>query len=207
MRIKKKKNKNKHIVLFSGGTDSTAVVSYLLEIQQIPKDSVIALTFKVSSAQNKEELRTARKLVKHFGVEHLVIPLEVSYGKGRLLKGRGKGMKSPKNLVVPFRNLLFFTKAMNWLLSEGYQGVLYCGSHKGSAFVDNSPKVIRYMEKVIGLCSGGRFSLETPLLKTTKPEIAAHLLHTGLLPHTYSCYTGKKSHCGKCHACKGRVIL
>lgn len=185
----------KHVLLLSGGLDSTTLLWELLYSQ---KDiSVECLTFDYGQRHSRE-IDHARRLAKAAGCHHVVI--KIPQLQGSYLTG-GE-LTDPASTVVPNRNMIFLSIAANYV---GDGGHLYFGCHAADheVYPDCRPDFIASISNALKLSCN--VTLHCPFVNTTRQQIVAkaRLLKVPV-EDTWSCYTGGEHPCGYCPACQGR---
>jgi 7-cyano-7-deazaguanine synthase len=203
----------KSVIIFSGGIDSTVILSVRL---QKTKEDVIALFFDYGSKHNEQELRAATQIARLFNIQLQVV--QVGF-LGNLLKSdllqKEKDVVQEgsdderKRVFVPFRNGIMLSLAIAYADSIGYDDV-YIGTHRHvdleRTYPDCTKDFIDGFNSVACLGTYNNISVRAPLADLTKPQIVT--LGLGLdspLHLTYSCYNGGEKHCGKCGTCLDRL--
>src|SRR6185369_1339060 len=198
----------KAVVLLRGGIDSTTLLYYLRSLNW----EVRALSVFYGQRHSRE-LDSAFRICRQLGVEHDTCNLDA-------LKPLLKGSSQTDNVavpeghyadpvmrvtVVPNRNMIMLAVAAATAISNGASHVAYA-AHAGdhAVYPDCRPEFIRAMDGALKLCHyDGGVSLMNPFATITKAEIVRHGLQLKV-PYelTYSCYTGKEKHCGRCGTCQ-----
>lgn len=212
--------KEKAMVLFSGGVDSTSCLG--LAIERYGKECVVPLSIMYGQ-KHKKELEAARKILDYYelkGMELDLTPLfaysgssllshstqdipEESYA-AQLQKQNG----APVSTYVPFRNGVFLASAASLALSVGCSCIYY-GAHQddaaGSAYPDCSESFFAGMNSAVYEGSGKALRLEAPFIHCNKAQVVKEGLRLGV-PYelTWSCYEGKERPCGRCGTCIDR---
>lgn len=212
--------KEKAMVLFSGGVDSTTCLG--LAIERFGKEWVVPLSI-VYGQKHEKEVEAARKILTYYGLEGMELDLtpvfaysdcsllahsrqeipEESYAD-QLKKRQG----APVSTYVPFRNGLFLSCAASMALSMGCSHVYY-GAHQddaaGSAYPDCSEVFFHSMSQAVYEGSGRALQLEAPFLHCNKAQVVKEGLRLHV-PYdlTWSCYEGGEHPCGRCGTCLDR---
>jgi len=110
---------------------------------------------------------------------------------------------------VPFRNGNLLSAAAALALVEG-AGCIYYGAHaedaRGFAYPDCTPEFNGAMANAIYIGTYHQVRLLTPLQWLNKKEIVETAQRLNAPVHlTYSCYSGRELHCGKCPTCVSRI--
>ena len=212
--------KDKALVLFSGGVDSTTCLAMVID--KYGKENVVALSVSYGQKHSRE-LEAAKKIAGMFEVEHIAIDLApiFTYSDCSLLNHSDREIPkesyekqlletdgAPVDTYVPFRNGLFLSAAASIALSKECT-VLYYGAHHddaaGNAYPDCSEDFNNAINSAIYEGSGHQLRVEAPFVKKTKKDIVK--LGIGLnVPYelTWSCYEGGDKPCGKCATCIDR---
>ena len=111
-----------------------------------------------------------------------------------------------KSTVVPFRNGIMLAIAAGIAESNGLKRVMianHAGDH--SIYPDCRLKFVNAMSESMSAGTYENITIYAPYTLLSKKEIAEHGKALGLdYTETYSCYKGKKRHCGKCGTCVER---
>lgn len=193
------------VLIYSGGLDSTVL---LYEY----KESIrLAITFTYGAKQDEEQLKCAQNNCKLLGIKHLSLPLDFigRYFKSSLLKGgaeiphEGYDEDNMRSTVVPFRNGIMLSIAAGLAESEGLDTVLLA-NHSGdhSIYPDCRGEFIDAIDKAVrnGTYAGVR--IVSPYKNLNKRDIALKGKKMDVpFEKTYSCYEGRRKHCGLCATC------
>lgn len=200
----------KSIVVFSGGMDSTVLLTFLKR----RGDDVKALSVDYGQ-RHRRELEAANKIATHFGVEHRVADLR---GLLPLLGGSSQtshdvdvpkghyAEESMKKTVVPNRNMILLAVAGAWAISTKSDCVAYA-AHSGdhAIYPDCRPIFADILNLALSCADWHKVVIERPFIDMTKAQICAVGERYGApLEMTYSCYEGREHHCGKCGTCVER---
>ncbi|RUM28650.1 MAG: queuosine biosynthesis protein [Aquifex sp.] len=192
--------KEKIVVLFSGGVESTALL-----IHYASKNNILyPLYVRFGYSWEDEELKRAKNVL--FYLKKSVKNLRnLATVKVKSLSKRLKGFPSTeKELEIPMRNLLLCSQAAIY----GYRkGIFRCaiGSLGMYPFPDNKREYFDKLEELISQGLNKTFTIETPFFGMKKEEIIR--LYGNLMPlHlTFSCIKPIKGKpCGKCIKCRER---
>ena len=215
-----KKDKQKAVVLLSGGLDSTTV----LAIAKTAGYACYCLSFSYGQRQSVE-LDRARQNAKKMGAAgHLVLNLDLDKIGGSALTG---DMEVPKErsseemeasipvTYVPGRNTIFLSHAMAWAEVIGaFEIFIGINVLDYSGYPDCRPDFLTAFEKVAnlgtraGVESGRDFKIHAPLMDLSKKEIIIKGKALGVdYSTTHSCYDPdeKGLACGLCDACQLRL--
>lgn len=212
--------KEKAMVLFSGGVDSTTCLG--LAIERYGKENVIPLSI-IYGQKHAKELEAARKILDYYEIEGMELDLssvfansdssllshshkeipEESYAR-QMEKGNGAFVDT----YVPFRNGLFLAAAASMALSMGCSCIYY-GAHQddaaGSAYPDCSEAFFNSMNRAVCEGSGRTLRMEAPFISCNKAQVVKEGLRLQV-PYelTWSCYEGDERPCGRCATCIDR---
>ena len=198
------------IIVFSGGMDSTV----LLADSQDKKKEVVAISYDYGSKHNVRELAAARQTCLGLGIDHKIITLDFinALFSSDLLRSGGEipdGMydePSMKSTVVPFRNGILLAIAVGYAESIG-AGEVVLGSHIGDHFIypDCRPEFNEAFSQAAFLGTDEKVRVKFPFSNLDKREIAEIGRKLGVdFAKTWTCYKGRKIHCGVCGACSER---
>ncbi|MDD5707473.1 MAG: 7-cyano-7-deazaguanine synthase QueC [Kiritimatiellae bacterium] len=198
------------VVLVSGGMDSVTALYHAIRKYRV----VGALSFDYGAKHNARELPLARYHCRKLGVPHEVIRLGFvdRLFKSDLLKSGGSvpdGHYEQGNMrrtVVPFRNGIMLSVAAGYAESVGATGVViaaHAGDH--AIYPDCRESFMLAMGHAIRLGSYTKIALLRPFIAMTKAQIARRGAALGVdFAKTWSCYKGRRVHCGTCGTCVER---
>ncbi len=212
--------KEKAMVLFSGGVDSTTCLG--LAIERFGKESVIPLSIAYGQKHQKE-VEAAKKILGYYGLQGMELDLTpvFAYSNCSLLSHSNQDIPqesyasqlegnqgTPVSTYVPFRNGLFLSCAASMALSVGCTCIYY-GAHKddaaGSAYPDCSEAFLTSMDSAVYEGSGKALRIIAPFITCNKAQIVKEGLRLHV-PYelTWSCYEGSEHPCGRCATCLDR---
>jgi len=212
--------KEKVMVLFSGGVDSSTCLA--LAAEQYGKENVVPLTI-VYGQKHQKEADAARKVLEYYGLKGMELDLTpvFAYSDCSLLSHAQKEIPKesyasqlekqngkPVDTYVPFRNGLFLASAASMALSVGCSCIYY-GAHQddaaGSAYPDCSEAFLNSMHQAVYEGSGGQLSICAPFINCNKAQVVREGLRLQV-PYelTWSCYEGGDRPCGRCATCMDR---
>lgn len=212
--------KERAMVLFSGGVDSTTCLG--IAIEKYGVKNVVALSISYGQKHIKE-IEAARRIVTHYGVEHITLDLQEIFKDSNcsLLEHSEEEIpheayaeqlkKTDGSLVstyVPFRNGLFLASAASIALSKNCN-IIYYGAHAddaaGNAYPDCSEAFHQAMADAIFIGSGKQLTLYAPFVTLSKADVVKEGLRLKV-PYelTWSCYEGYDKPCGVCGTCIDR---
>lgn len=212
--------KEKAMVLFSGGVDSTTCLGLAAERYGIGQ--VVPLSI-VYGQKHKKEVEAARKILEYYGIKGMELDLTpvFAYSDCSLLAHSGqeipeesyasqlqKQQGAPVSTYVPFRNGLFLASAASMALSVGCSCIYY-GAHQddaaGSAYPDCSEAFFSSMNHAVYEGSGKALQIKAPFINCNKAQVVKEGLRLHV-PYelTWSCYEGGDHPCGRCGTCMDR---
>lgn len=183
-----KNKKNRAIVLFSGGIDSTACLHYYLNGGFTPK----ALFIDYGQAAAKKEHESAKKIANLYNVKLDVVKVDMSnkFGQGEI-KGR---------------NAFFIMISL--MKYASFSGLISLGVHAGVPYYDTSVEFVSDMKTILDKYTNGLTRIDAPFLNWQKPMIYEYCKKEKVpIKLTYSCEVGKDRHCGQCRSCLDRKVL
>ena len=207
-------DKKHALVLFSGGLDSTTVLSYALS----KKYEIIALTINYKQ-RHCYEIEASKKIVKKYrNINHIIFDIDLSKIGGSALTDNSIDVPN-KNTTgipvtyVPARNTIFLSIAASfaekYMIRDIFVGV---NAIDYSGYPDCRPEFIKSYEEMINIgtkagSEGLPFKIHAPLINLSKSEIIT--LGTTLrvdYRDTVSCYSlnEKGEACGECDSCSFR---
>ncbi len=203
---------NKAVVIFSGGMDSTALLTNI--VRSKGSSNVEAVNFHYGSKHNRAERRAAKAVAQELDVHLNLIDLDFMHMfKSDLLQGGGdipQGHyedESMKATVVPCRNMIMIAIAAGYAESIGANAV-YLGSHSGdhAIYPDCRPEFNLPMGATVAAATDGKVELLMPFETLTKADlvVAGARIKTPF-QLTWSCYEGREQQCGKCGTCVERI--
>ena len=202
------------LVVLSGGLDSTVCAS----IAARAGDLRLALTFDYGQ-RHRIELDRARAVAEHFGVEHLVVPIDASQWGGSALTDASVDVPDATDAVdvdgdaipvtyVPARNLIFLSIAVGIAeVRDLDEVVIGVNALDYSGYPDCRPAFVASFAATAALAlkrgvEGHPVEIVTPLIDLTKAGIVTLGRDLGAPLHlTWSCYRGGPRPCGSCDAC------
>lgn len=179
----------KVIILFSGGIDSTACISYYLQ----HNFDVEGLFINYGQKAYKYEKKAVEQISEYFNINTRTIKINVKpiIEKG-IIQGRNNFLLSVALMNFPYSN-----------------GLISLGIHSGTDYPDCSKDFLYKEQEIFDLYSFGNILLDCPFVNMTKKEIFEFCrINQVPLNLTYSCENGvSKQPCGKCSTCKDLIVL
>lgn len=178
--------KQKAVVLFSGGVDSTTCLA--LAIERFGKDNVVPLSIQYGQKHSKE-LEAAIAILEYYNMKgktmdvtklfafsncSLLVQSSEDIPQGSYKEQQDAEGKGTVSTYVPFRNGLFLSAAASLALSLDC-GYIYYGAHSddaaGNAYPDCTEHFYKSMGDAIFEGSGKECSLEAPFINSNKVDI------------------------------------
>jgi 7-cyano-7-deazaguanine synthase len=192
--------KEKVVVLWSGGLDSTVLVGkYLSE----GKD-VYPITINYGQ-RHKKEIEAVMRMGREFGLKSKILDL----GKLEILKCQlttNEGNVN-NNFIVPNRNMILLSLAVAYAVSVRARTVGISATKTDSpVFPDCRREFLEAMNLACVLGNGNSVRLDFPFINMTKAEVIELGFRLGVpFEYTWTCYEGKERPCLQCLSCIERV--
>jgi len=204
----------KAVVLLSGGLDSaTAAAQAIADGYE-----VLALSFRYGQ-RHERELRAARNIAKHLGIEeHYILDVRLYQWGGSALTDDSIDIPTdgtPADTIpatyVPGRNTVFIAIAMSLAEAKSAEAI-YLGINAVdySGYPDCRPEYLEAFQTLAALSSKAALEgkvpkLLAPLVKDSKLEIINRAINLKVpIALTWSCYQGDAEPCGVCDSCRIR---
>ena len=205
-------NKEKALVVFSGGQDSTTCLFWAK--RQFKE--VYALTF-IYGQKHIQEVDAAEQIAKKAGVhwEKMDVSFIAKLGRNSLTDSSMEmDQEQPPggvpNTFVPGRNLFFLSVAAVYAREHGISHIVTgVGETDFSGYPDCRDAFIKSLNVSLNLAMDEQFVIHTPLMWIDKSETWAMADSLGVMDivrnDTLTCYNGIKGDgCGHCPACRLR---
>ncbi len=207
-------NKNKALVLLSGGQDSTTCLYWAIE--RFGCSAVSAISFDYGQ-RHRIELECAEKIAAGAGVAHSCLPIDTFSALG------GDALTDPDvevgddidtsnglpNTFVPGRNLVFLTFAAAYAYQRGIDHLVTGVAQTDySGYPDCREQTMKSLQETLRLGMASKTKIHAPLMHRSKKETVELARDLGVLSamaQTHTCYNGKRPPCGDCPACKLRA--
>ncbi|MCS6785123.1 MAG: 7-cyano-7-deazaguanine synthase [Candidatus Caldarchaeum sp.] len=197
----------KTVVLMSGGLDSTVMIWKLMN----EGHQIIPLTF-MTYRRNVREIEAVNKIASAAGLGEVKI-FDVSFLREifdfpQHLKERILGQHTNlPNIVIPFRNIIFYGAAAYVACYEEADAV--AGGHTREdveKVPDVGPVFFGELEKLFAVSAPFcPVKILAPLLGVRKPEVLRLGVELGAPLHlTWSCWSVYEKQCGRCPGCEAR---
>lgn len=204
--------KEKAVVVFSGGQDSTTCLFWAKERYE----EVIALSFDYNQ-KHRLELDCAKDICKKHNVEHHILDLSLlnQLAPNSLTRvDMEVDKEAPKdklpNTFVDGRNMLFLSFVAVFAKQRGIRNIITGVSQSDfSGYPDCRDVFIKSLNVTLNLAMEYEFIVNTPLMWINKEETWKMAYDLGVLDivknETLTCYNGIIGNgCGECPACKLR---
>jgi 7-cyano-7-deazaguanine synthase len=176
----------KHILLLSGGIDSTALLHYLLG----KKRDVLCVHFQYGQSNDISEKKSVEKITSYYKCDLKIINLEFP--------------KSLRKNELIGRNTYFILAGSSLGFSPA---IIYLGIHKGTDYYDCSNRFIKDVQNILDGYFAGTVQIETPFINNDKSDIISYCEKNNVpLNMTYSCLIKNFPPCGKCSSCLERGV-
>jgi 7-cyano-7-deazaguanine synthase len=217
------------LVLFSGGQDSTACLTWALSryarVETVGFDygQRHRVELDCRATVRQELARCMPQWANRLGDDHLLdLSLIGQLGSSALTETRAIEMRANglPNTFVPARNLLFFTSAAA-IAYRRNASVLVGGMCETdySGYPDCRDNTLKALQVALSLGLDTPMTIETPLMFLTKAQtwalthsLGGAALNDLIVEHTHTCYLGDRSlrhnwgyGCGQCPACELRA--
>jgi queuosine biosynthesis protein QueC len=206
--------KEKALVIFSGGQDSTTCL--IKAIKDYGIENVEAISFFYGQ-RHPIELKKAKWIVDDLGIKQTVLDTSViaqTTTNALINKSEKIGMDSQNsgypNTFVDGRNALFLLYAGIYAKGQGIKHIItgVCETDF-SGYPDCKDIFIKSMNVTMNLAMDYNFQIHTPLMYLTKAETWALADELGYIDYikkyTHTCYEGVEGGCNDCPSCKLRI--
>lgn len=205
-------NKEKALVVFSGGQDSTTCLFWAMERYK----EVVAVSFDYNQ-KHILELECAKDICKKYNVEHHILDLNLlnqlapnSLTRQDIDVDKDAPKVGTPNSFVDGRNLLFLTFVAIFAKQRGINAIITGVSQSDfSGYPDCRDVFVKSLNVTLNLSMDYQFEIFTPLMWINKAETWKMAYDLGVLDvikdETLTCYNGIKGNgCGECPSCKLR---
>ena len=202
-------DKEKALVVFSGGQDSTTCLFWALRNFK----EVHTLTFSYGQ-RHSLETEIARRLAERAGVDFRLMDISSIAGLGTssltddsIRMDEEKPSGTFPNTFVPGRNLFFLSVAAVYAREHGIMNIVTGVSQTDySGYPDCRDSFIRSLNVTLNLAMDEQFVIHTPLMWLDKAQTWALADSLGVFDiirnETLTCYNGVPGDgCGHCPAC------
>lgn len=205
----------KCIVLLSGGLDSTTTLFYVMHKNFKP----VCLIFDYEQ-RHRKEVTSAIKIAKYLKLRYFVVKISFPWKGSSLLDKKISIPQSHKinfakipSTYVPARNLIFLSYAVSLAETIKARYIFYGANQIDySGYPDCRQIFIKMLQKTVTVgtkagVEGKKIKIIAPLINYNKEKIVKLAVKLNVPLHlTWSCYKGGKIPCGKCDACKLRIL-
>lgn len=206
------KNKERAVVVFSGGQDSTTCLLWALKQYK----EVLAVSFDYNQ-RHKKELECARAICEKFHVKQKILDMSLlnelapnSLTRENIKVDENAPEHGTPNSFVEGRNMLFLTYAAVYAKGQGIHDIITGVSQSDfSGYPDCRNVFIKSLNATLNLAMDYDFDILTPLMWIDKEETWEMADRLGGLEvirdMTLTCYNGIMGEgCGHCPSCKLR---
>ncbi len=209
------------LILCSGGLDSVTLAHYVKK--RLKYNSIKLLFFNYGQRNARSEKKYAKICAKDLGAKFIKVRLKNldKISPSLLtsnLEANEVALKSLKdttnesnNWYVPCRNLIFLSYASaiaeSLFIKENKEVEIFVGfKNEGKeSYPDTTQEFLDNLNKLNKSSTMAKPIISAPLIKKDKEDIVLLGKKIGLnFNKTYSCYVGKRRHCGYCLACRLR---
>lgn len=188
--------KEKAVVIFSGGQDSTTCLFWAM--QQF--NDVIAISFDYNQ-RHRAELECATKIAKELGIEHHILNMELlnQLAPNALTRNdieiKTGGNCEPPSTFVDGRNMLFLTFGAIFAKQREIHHIItgVCETDF-SGYPDCRDVFIKSLNVTLNLAMDYNFDIHTPLMWINKSQTWEMADNLGVLDYirknTLTCYNG-----------------
>lgn len=211
MDCEKNPGREKALVVFSGGQDSTTCLYWALE--RFGAGQVETLTFDYGQ-RHRIELEAARSIAKFAAVPHTVLPIDTFSALGGnsltdaaldIREAAPATAQALPNTFVPGRNLVFLTYAAAFAWQRNIRHLVTGVAQADySGYPDCREDTIAALQAALRLGMERDFEIHTPLMNLSKSQtvdLANSLGALEALGMSHTCYRGMRPPCGSCPAC------
>jgi len=200
------------VVLYSGGLDSTVLLYKCLK----DYDKIYPVNVHYGSRHNTSEREAAMQIISALNIPmHLIdIPHVFANSNSSLIRNNDIAIpeghyedETMKSTVVPFRNGIMLSLAISYAESIG-AGYVAIANHFGdhAIYPDCRSSFIEGMKVAAREGTYNKIHLISPFCQITKANIVEIGIELNVpFEKTWSCYKGKKFHCGVCGTCVERI--
>jgi len=206
IRRDEKPNDSRAVVICSGGLDSTTAA----KVATMECDDVTIMYFRYGCQAEDREVEAVGKIARSLGCRDVYMDMSwlKALGGCPLLdpEGRISGPEAGAEYAhewVHARNTAMIGMAAAWC--DRYDvGRIYLGLNleEAGAYQDNTTEFYRLFGRVLDCGTRSRPRILNPCANLTKKEIVELALRIGApIEHSWSCYRGGPTHCGRCGPC------
>jgi 7-cyano-7-deazaguanine synthase len=206
-------NKERALVVFSGGQDSTTCLHWAFK--KFSQANVIAVSFDYGQ-RHSIELSAAKEICLLTAIEQIILPINTfaSLGGNALtddidVNNENAPTTDLPNTFVPGRNLIFLSFAAALAYQHGIKHLVTGVAETDySGYPDCRESTIESLQQTLNLGMEYDITIHTPLMFLSKKqtvEMAQKLGAMKSLSYSHTCYNGERPGCGKCSACMLRA--
>ena len=212
--MKGRTDKEKTLVVLSGGQDSTTCLYWAID--RFGVDAVESVTFDYGQ-RHRAELECAATVAQMAGVRNACLPIDTFAALGgdsltdsdiEVVNEVDDATGLP-NTFVPGRNLIFLTYAAAYAYQRDIDHLVTGVAQTDySGYPDCRQETISALQTALRLGMESNIIIHTPLMDRSKKDTVELACELGALPamaYTHTCYNGERPPCGTCSACKLRA--
>ena len=193
----------KVISLFSGGLDSTVLLSFLKQ----KRCKVYPLTINYGQ-RHEREIQASKEVCKVLNIKTQKI-IDISDISQLLMSSslidKTGDLSAQELAIVPNRNAILLSLATAWAVSMNTNYVAFAGHKSDNPYPDCTNMFIRKFEMSMREGNNREITILNPFINMEKWEVVKEgMLMGSPIEKSYSCYKGNKEPCGKCHTCLER---
>jgi 7-cyano-7-deazaguanine synthase in queuosine biosynthesis len=190
----------RHIILYGGGLDSTALFLHLRCRLQLSPLELFFVDYGQKAAQ--PELMAACYFGSKYDVKVTRRVLDMGYSTATILRGTVLGTAQSNRLEL--RNVRLLSLAASYAATVYKSAILYVGFHKeplDSGYLDAKTEYLTHLEKAFAAATSVPLAIEAPFSHMERHDILklGHTLDPDILTHSHTCYEEKV--CGECPHC------
>lgn len=207
---------NSHIVLLSGGLDSTVNLFAAAAAGPVK----LALTFDYGQRAAESEIRQSRLLCQHLDITHHVIELQwlrqitrtslvnraanVPVGEAVGIHDLQKSFETAKAVWVPNRNGVFLNIAASFAESMGADYIVPgFNKEEAATFPDNTPEFMSALDHSFSFSTASGVKVKCFTEHMNKAEIVRLGMQLGVpFELVWPCYFEGDEICGQCESCQ-----
>lgn len=209
------------IILCSGGIDSVTTAYYVKK--KLKYDNFLIIFLNYGQKSLHMEKKFSRKCARNINAEFIGISLNwlenisnsLINKDGKIRKISRKILKDSKKesdkFYVPCRNTIFLVYALalaeSKFIKEKKKYDIFIGfKNEGKeSYQDTTKEFLEQMNNLAEISCQKKFKIIAPLIEKDKEDIILLGKELGVnFKDTFSCYIGKREHCGFCLACRLR---
>ena len=208
--------KEKAIIILSGGLDSTVLLYDILDKPDVELVSAICFDY---GQRHKKETESAKEITLDKLIPLKIIDLsffkDLTQGGSALTDDSIDVPTAAEALgdaqsasYVPNRNMMMLSIAASHAESVGATQIYYGagGDDEHSGYWDCTKEFLENINNVIGLNRKNKIKIYAPYTNMSKKQIVQRGFDLSVpFEKTWTCYCGREKSCGKCVTCSNRL--